>query len=152
MAVFSNWFPAPFVDPKDGVKYNNTEQYMMRYKALTFNDRGSADAIMATDDPALQKSIGRQVKGYDDDVWTKRSQDVVYEGNLLKYTQNPRLLKILKDTGDAILVEASPTDTRWGIGLKADSPKARDMRQWRGENWLGIAIMRVWDTVYAKNL
>ena len=46
-----------------------------------------------------------------------------------------------------MLVEASPVDTAWGIGMAADDPRANDPRQWQGQNLLGFALMVVRDAL-----
>lgn len=47
------------------------------------------------------------------------------------------------DTAGTTLVEASPYDRIWGIGLAASNPKALDRKMWRGTNWLGQALTEV---------
>lgn len=136
--VFSQWYKAPF---KVGdVEYNCAEQYMMAEKARTFFDIRCEQAIMATRDPRQQKWLGRQVKGFDETKWALRSRHVVYIANRAKFTQNPELLKELFATEGTILVEASPQDQIWGIGLGENDPKALDVKQWRGLNWLGQTL------------
>ena len=116
---------------------------MMRYKALTFKDTETAKLVMETSNPSEHKKLGRGVQNYNDAVWTRAAQDVVYQGNYLKYSQNPRLGKILLSTGDALIAEASSNDTRWGIGLDEDSPNIVNVSLWKGDNWLGEVLMRV---------
>merc|ERR1712142_430917 len=117
----------------------------MHQKALTFNDNEMADKIMAESDPKTIKSFGRLVEGFDDTVWVGTVCDVIYQGNLAKFSQNPLFRQTLLKTGDKLLAEASPSDRRYGIGLGKQDPRALDPKQWRGTNWLGEAIMRVRD-------
>lgn len=138
---FSQWYKSKFTI--DGIKYNCAEQYMMAQKALTFNDFESHHEIMMTKSPSTQKAIGRQVKNFDAIKWNEVSRLVVYRANLAKFTQNPELLKYILSTGNKIIVEASPEDKIWGIGLHENDPRCLDETQWQGTNWLGIACMQV---------
>lgn len=137
----SQWYPCTFTI--DGIYYNCTEQWMMAEKARLFKDEESLTAIMATDSPREQKAIGRKIKDFDKAKWEHVAKEVVYLGNLAKFTQNEDLLEQLLDTDDEELVEASPTDCIWGIGLAEDNPDCHDKSKWRGTNWLGECIMRV---------
>lgn len=138
---FSQWAKSKFVI--DGVEFNCCEQYMMYKKALMFHDYDIAEQIMNSDSPREQKALGRKVKGFDKDHWETYCRDIVYDGNVAKFTQNPDMLDELKFTGDRTIVEASPKDNIWGIGLAADDPRAQDRSTWLGTNWLGEAIQRV---------
>jgi len=140
---FSNWAYSPFVH--NGVKYTHGEQYMMHMKALLFGDDVSAKKIMAAKNPYDQKKLGREVKGFDKNRWEAVCINLMVEGLCSKFRQNPDFLKALLDTGDTEIVEASPTDTIWGIGLAEDDPRALNKKNWRGTNWLGIVLMRVRD-------
>lgn len=125
-----------------GIVYNCAEQYMMAKKAVLFNDSVNHKKIMSESDPMIQKAIGRKVRGFNKDVWTLKCKDIVYEANYAKFSQNPKLLELmLKETRE--LVEASPSDKIWGIGMREDNPKIHDRRNWLGTNWLGEALMRV---------
>ena len=139
--TYSQWCPSVFVI--DGVEYNTAEQYMMAKKALLFGDYDSLREIMVEKSPALQKAMGKKVKGFNKVKWETYCRDYVYDANYAKFTQNPKMLKELMATGDKEIVEASPEDTIWGIGLHETNPLAWDKATWKGTNWLGEAIMRV---------
>ena len=137
---FSQWYPHKMVI--DDKEYVTCEQYMMAMKASTFGDKEALDAIMATKDPKKQKAIGRTVKNFNPQIWEKICRDVVFRANLAKF-QDPELKKFLFSFGNEEIVEASPYDKIWGIGLSEDDPRAMDKSQWQGTNWLGEAIMQV---------
>ncbi len=141
---FSQWHPADFISA-EGVLFNCTEQYMMYQKAMLFGDRKTAEAILDAKTPHGQKILGRQVNGFDQQVWEANAKRIVYEGNYYKFTQNPDLFEILKNTGAKLLVEAAPHDPVWGIGLQADDPLALDQATWKGKNWLGFILTAVRD-------
>jgi ribA/ribD-fused uncharacterized protein len=143
--IYSQWHPSNFTI--DGIEYNCCEQYMMAKKALTFNDQESYKMIMYSDNPRDQKAFGRRVKNFNAEVWSVISREVVYQANYAKFTQNPELRKQLMATGDLEIVEASPEDKIWGIGLHETDPRAWDKSTWQGTNWLGEAIMRVRETL-----
>lgn len=136
---FSQWYPSTF--KIDGKTYTSAEQYMMEQKALFFGDTESAGMIMSTDSPRDQKAFGRRVKPFLPDKWMEVCYDIVLTGNIAKFSQNPKLLKVLLDTGDIEIVEASPTDRIWGIGLGENNPKAQDKGEWLGLNLLGKVVM-----------
>ena len=138
---FSQWYPSEFVI--NGVKYNCCEQYMMAQKATLFNDDEMLNAIMGTSDPREIKAYGRQVKNFDAKVWEENCREIVFEANYAKFSQNPKLKEFILSTGDEVIAEASPYDTIWGIGLKADDPLAQNEETWKGKNYLGKAIMAV---------
>ena len=139
------WFEAEFKEERDGDEYTfpSAEHYMMWRKALLFGDDEIAEKIYKTKSPKSVKALGRKVGNFDEETWMENNFDIVVQGNLLKFQQNPDLLDQLLQTGDKILVEASPYDRLWGIGLKADNPLAIDMKKWKGKNLLGKALMEV---------
>ena len=142
---FSNWYLHQFTH--DNQQYNCSEQYMMHKKALLFNDYDVADMILKEKAPRNQKFLGREVRGFDDKIWTAQCRDIMVEGLISKFTQDTYSMNTLLDTGDKILVEASPTDTIWGIGLGRDDPGALDQTTWQGQNLLGITLMQVRDAI-----
>lgn len=140
-SVFSQWHPARFT--VGGVEYANAEQYMMCNKASTFNDEDAFHRILNSKSPAEAKAIGRQVKNYDDSTWNKARVGVVIKGNYHKFSQNPEMKDILLSTGTRILVEASPHDKIWGIGLGENDARALNPGEWRGYNLLGYSLVIV---------
>ncbi|MFT3736840.1 MAG: NADAR family protein [Rhodocyclaceae bacterium] len=145
---FSNWHPSPFVI--DGRTFNCGEQWMMYSKAMLFGDEEIAGKIMAEAVPRKQKMLGRQVRGFDGEEWTAQCEDIMYEGLLEKFRQSEQMLKAMLDTGDTMLVEASPDDAIWGIGLEESDPRACNPEQWLGQNKLGKVLMRVRDSLRAS--
>lgn len=141
----SQWYHSNFVI--DGVWFSTCEQYMMYKKSLMFRDYEMCIKIMATDDPSEQKAYGRMVKNFNKELWEKYAKKIIYDGNYAKFTQDPKLLKELMATGNKELVEASPTDRIYGVGLSASDPRIWDKNKWQGTNWLGIAITNVRETL-----
>ena len=137
----SNWYLSDFT--VGDVKYTSMEQYMMHQKALRFHDESIAAQILATDDVAYIKELGRKVSGFDNHVWNGMRQIIVYEGLVAKFTQNPELKRALLDTGNAVLAEAAVNDKIWGIGLSMSDPKRLDPNEWKGQNLMGYATMLV---------
>lgn len=137
----SQWYPAEFV--VDDITYLTAEHYMMAEKARVFGDDGIRNAILRTYSPETVKKLGRMVRGFDSAVWEKHRVTVVLRGNEAKFGQNEALRNYLLSTGDKILVEASPYDEIWGVGLSESDPRITDPRQWRGLNLLGFALMEV---------
>jgi len=138
----SQWYKVPF--EVDGVHYSCAEQYMMAGKARVFGDQETLDKILEADDPKTIKALGRQVRNFDPTIWGRNNFETVVTGNLAKFGQNEELKEYLLGTGDAILVEASPYDKIWGIGMRAGEA-ARDIDNWKGKNLLGFALMQVRD-------
>lgn len=136
----SQWWPCEF--SVDGIAYPSAEHWMMAGKARLFEDEDALARILAAKTPAEAKNLGRTVRGFDDDRWAAACFELVTAGNVAKFGQDPDLRAYLLGTGARVLVEASPVDRVWGIGLAADDPRAADPRQWRGGNLLGFALMQ----------
>lgn len=137
----SNWYPSAFT--VDGTPFSSMEQFMMYRKAICFQDEPVAAEILATDDVAEIKALGRKVSNYDENIWNGVRQIVVYEGLLAKFSQNENLKEKLKGTGNAILAECAVKDRIWGIGLSMKDPNRLDKSKWNGQNLLGYALMMV---------
>ena len=142
---FSNWYMCPFTHA--GSQYNCGEQFMMYSKARLFKDFDVAELIMEQREPRKQKFLGRQVRGYDDATWMAECEGLMIPGLKSKFLQNEYCLNTLLDTGDKIIVEASPYDKIWGIGLEESDHRALDQSQWLGKNLLGKCLMRVRDEI-----
>lgn len=138
---FSNWYPSEFTI--EGIRFTHMEQYMMWKKATLFNDGETAMMILSAKTPREQKELGRQVRNFDRDKWNSHCKKFVYDGCMAKFKQNRQLMLELLDTGNTELVEASPNDTIWGIGLHQTDPLALDKSNWRGTNWLGEILTQV---------
>lgn len=145
---FSQWQRAEFV--LDGDEFNTAEQAMMVGKARVFGDRLVAAKILATRDARKQKALGRQVRGFDNAVWDQHKVDIVRRANLAKFRQNKGLRRKLFQTGDRVLVEASPLDAIWGIGLDADAARQTPPDAWPGQNLLGKVLTEVREVLRAE--
>ncbi|MGW3358515.1 NADAR family protein [Streptomyces bungoensis] len=135
----SQWWPSPFV--VDGVRYATAEHWMMAGKARLFGDPEAERRVLAAEHPAAAKKAGRLVRGFDEETWARERFRIVVEGSVHKFTSDDDLGLFLLNTGDRVLVEASPVDRVWGIGLAADDEAASDPTRWRGPNLLGFALM-----------
>jgi ribA/ribD-fused uncharacterized protein len=138
-SCLSQWFPATFV--VDGVRYATAEHWMMAGKARLFGDTGMLAEILAAPGPREAKAFGRRVRGFDEAKWSAARSELVIEGSVAKFSQNEPLKTFLLGTGRKILVEASPRDRIWGIGMGASNPDATHPLKWRGTNLLGFALM-----------
>lgn len=141
--IFSQWFGSPFI--VDSVTYNTAEHWMMAQKARLFGDQYNFDKIISSKSPGEAKELGRQVSGYDDLIWNKKKFEIVKTGNIHKFNQHPALAEYLLQTENRVLVEASPVDKVWGIGLSQDSEDIGNIYAWPGQNLLGFAIMEARD-------
>jgi len=142
-SCFSQWFPAAFEVAGD--TYATAEHWMMAEKARLFGNDEVRERIIAAKHPAEAKKLGREVTGFDPQVWDAQKYDLVTVGNYQKFSQHPQLKAYLLNTGSRVLVEASPVDAIWGIGLATDHPDALQPAKWPGQNLLGFALMEVRD-------
>lgn len=140
---FSQWYESPFV--VDNVTYLTAEHYMMAEKARLFGDQQIEEKVLKCLNPGAAKALGRSVQGFDETRWVENRFPIVVRGNFAKFSQDERLRNLLLQTGDQVLVEASPVDSIWGIGLAESDPAATKPEQWKGLNLLGFALMQVRD-------
>jgi ribA/ribD-fused uncharacterized protein len=140
--VFSQWTACSFSD-EDQNTYTSTEQYMMAQKALLFDDQDYFDLIIKSNNPAQIKKYGRMIRGFNERKWNRHKFNIVVQGNYLKFTQNVQFKHILMLTGSKTIVEASPYDRIWGIGLDAKTASKVPESSWPGENLLGKALVEV---------
>lgn len=138
-SCLSQWWPSPFT--VGGVTYASAEHWMMAGKARLFGDAEAEERAVSATSPAAAKKAGRLVSGFDDAVWERERFALVVAGSVHKFASDAALREFLRNTGERVLVEASPMDRVWGIGLAADDPRAEDPAAWRGLNLLGFALM-----------
>ena len=145
---FSNWHKCYFKENE--IEFNCSEQYMMYHKAKLFGDDEIAQKVLNTKDAREHKALGRQVKNFDPVKWNSVAKDIVYKGCRLKFEQNVDLMVKLLDTKGTTLVEASPYDKVWGIGMAESDPRADDVTQWQGTNWLGEVLTILRDNTFSN--
>ncbi|WP_433254494.1 NADAR family protein [Streptosporangium sp. CA-135522] len=141
----SQWWEAAFT--AQGRLFRSAEHYMMAHKAWLFGDDETAARILAAEHPGEAKKLGRQVRGFDEDVWNEHRYEIVVRGSTAKFGGRPELKDFLLGTRGRVLVEASPVDRIWGIGLTADDERAASPATWRGLNLLGFALMDARDAL-----
>lgn len=149
-SCFSQWWKSEFII--DGVLYKTAEHYMMAEKARLFKDEEVLLRIIETIHPHDAKKLGREVKGFDPIIWNEHKFKIVCKGNLAKFSQDKQLEEFLLNTKDRIIVEASPRDRIWGIGMGQSNEKAMNPNLWRGHNLLGYALMEVREQLQYKNV
>lgn len=137
----SQWWLSPFT--VDGVTYPTAEHWMMAGKARLFGDEQGLATVLAATNPGAAKATGRKVRGFDEDRWVKARYAIVVAGNMAKFGQHPDLRDFLRRTGERVLVEASPNDRVWGVGMGAANPHVAHPARWKGRNLLGFALMEV---------
>lgn len=144
-SCFSQWWNSKFIH--EGVVYHTTEHWMMAEKARLFNDHDSLIKILSAKSPGEAKKWGRSVIGFKQDTWEEHRFRIVVLGNYLKFTQNAALETYLLNTKNRVLVEASPVDRIWGIGIDGQHEFATVPTKWKGLNLLGFALMEVRDLI-----
>lgn len=136
---FSNFFECELYI--DGTKYQSTEQYLFAEKARKVGDYDIADRIMKNRAAAICKQLGESIPWTGDIfTWREFAKEKLYIANKAKYTQNPNLRKFLFKTAPSVLVEASPFDFYWGVGLKKNDHNIQNADKWRGENIMGYLL------------
>jgi ribA/ribD-fused uncharacterized protein len=140
-SCFSQWWPATFT--VEGLEYPTAEHYMMAAKAQLFGDLESLEKILIASHPNQAKALGRGVRGFDPAIWEAKRFEIVVSANTAKFAQHPDLANFLIGTGEQVLVEASPVDGIWGIGLAANHQHVASPEHWPGLNLLGFALMEV---------
>ena len=145
----SNWYLSEFTVA--GVTFSSMEQYMMHEKALLFQDQETAKKILQTDNVAEIKALGRTVRHFDDNVWIKTREEIVYRGLLEKFRQNPELAEKLEQTGEDTIAECAVKDRIWGIGLSMEDENRLCIDKWKGQNLLGKVLMRVREDIRHQN-
>ena len=142
-SCFSQWWEQSFL--VEGKEYKTAEHWMMAGKAKLFDDQEILEKILLAKTPGEAKALGRKVRNFDNTTWEAHRYEIVKQGNLHKFSQHEDLKEFLLNTGDRVLVESSPVDFIWGIGMVKDKEGIDNPHNWRGPNLLGFALMEVRD-------
>ncbi len=148
----SNWTPSNLKIYYDGELFTNSEQIFMYIKAKFFGDENKAGEIVRLgSNPAIAKKLGREVSGYDEEAWSTSRFDAMYAAVKAKFESDRVLTKQLMETDTKTLVEASPVDIIWGVGIHEKDDAILDESNWKGQNLLGKVLMKVRTELQAKN-
>jgi len=161
---FSQWYKSKFTGSvysivnkellpnefTEELEFSSAEQFMMYNKALLFLDRETASKIMKTNNPRRQKELGRQVENFDEDIWEFARSEIVLKGNRLKFHQNEGLKNELLKTEGTTIVESSPYDKIWGVGLGESDERIMKRQTWQGLNLLGEILTEIRDEIIEK--
>ncbi len=142
-SCLSQWWPSPF--EVDAINYPSAEHWMMAEKARLFDDNEALEKILVANSPAAVKKLGRQVRDFDPTVWNRHKYAIVKQGSIHKFSNNESIKAFLVSTERKVLVEASPYDKVWGIGLSKTAEHIDDPNTWQGDNLLGFALMEARD-------
>ena len=146
---FSNWFPLKF--EYNGLDYPSAEHFMMMEKARCFGDNHMLAKMntgrLTRAHPGHVKALGRQVRNFDQDVWEAHIWEPMVDALVNKFSQHDEFMEYILSTGDAVLVEASPYDRVWGIGMLDSDEGINDPRNWKGRNLLGFVLMEARDII-----
>ena len=142
-SCFSQWYDSPY--KSEGLSFLTAEHHMMYQKAILFQDSSAGERLLRASSPGEAKAIGREVVGFDQQKWDKNRYSIVVKANVAKFGSHPELKEFLINTGNRVLVEASPVDKVWGIGMAADNPDCENPNKWNGINLLGFALMEARD-------
>jgi ribA/ribD-fused uncharacterized protein len=146
----SQWFDDNTSFEVDGITYQTAEHWMMVGKARLFDDPEMVERILASNSAAKAKKLGRMVHNFDREKWQANCFEIVTQGSIHKFGQNPLLKDYLLNTGNRVLVEASPLDPIWGIGLAKEHEHAEQPAFWKGQNLLGFALMAARDVLLSS--
>ena len=147
---FSQWHKCNFTI--DNIEFNSAEQYMMYSKAKLFEDKKIEEKILKSNDVREQKMLGRQIENFDKLIWEYESINFVYQGNKAKFSQNKEFSNLLISTIGTTIVEASPSDFIWGIGLSENEIEIKNINHWKGLNLLGIVLTELREELRGNNL
>ena len=134
---FSNWYPTKYT--YNEIEFNCSEQGVMWNKAILFNDYENAKKILKCieTEQHKMKKLGRLVKNFDNDIWNANKINIYKNHCREKFKQNEYLKQELMNTKGKILVETSPTDKIWGIGMNEKQARQTNPKEWKGLNLLG---------------
>lgn len=121
--------------------FHSSEQLFMFLKAMCMRDEKQAVAIYDSNTPNKAKKMGREISPYEPDLWEGCGFSCMMQALLVKFQQHREAGRLLISTGEDILVEAAPSDKKWGVGINMEMVRAG--KCWKGDNLLGEALMLV---------
>ena len=145
--LFSNFAPIKEGIKFDGFRFPTSEHIFMYIKAKTFNDNEIAEKIKSAPDPKTAKSLGRKVRGFNEEVWKKHRDNAMKTAVQLKFDASSEFRnELLKEKyKNKTFVEASPYDCIWGIGMSMEDPNVNNESKWQGLNLLGNILTKLRD-------
>ena len=144
----SNMFDCDFV--VDGVWYHTTEQFIVVQKAMLFGDADIISQVRQLRNPVQMKQRGKEIKGLNRDEWHVKAPALILPGLLAKFEQVNVCRAMLLATGDRLLVEASPHDLFWGVGIGLNDVRLWNRKYHRGHNMMGKLLMTVRDEIVSQ--
>jgi hypothetical protein len=129
----------------EGITFNCAEQLYQYKKCAYFDDKSTAEVILASNEPSKQKYLAKNIHQFDEEKWSKVASEAMHGVLLHKYRQNPDLRNFLLATGNKTIFEASPHDKLWGSGLSLSNKYCLDQDKHPGDNLLGQLLMSVRD-------
>ena len=137
---FSNFYDSSF--NYNGVKYNNSEQFIQHAKATYFEDEKTARDILCCNTPLEAKRLGKAVENFNIDDWKSQALNICLPGIKCKFNQNEDLWNLLQSTGSKTLVESS-LDNFWGTGIPLYRSDSLDKEQWKSVGLLGKILVSI---------
>jgi hypothetical protein len=128
---------------EDGITFNCAEQLFQYKKCVYFDDRTSAELILASTEPSKQKYLAKNIHRFDEEKLNKVASEAMHGVLLHKYRQNSDLRNFLLATGDKTIIEASAHDKLWGSGLSLSNKYCLEHDKQSGDNLMGQLLMSV---------
>ncbi len=98
---------------------------------------------MSSKSPREMKALGAKVNNFNKVVWENSATNVSNKMQHATFGQNPHLADNLLATGDNELVETSPKDSLWGIGISMFDPIILTKQSQWGKNIICMVSLQV---------
>ena len=136
--AFSNFNLAKF--SINGIEFHSSEQYIQYVKVMYFKDTSTATEILNTDTALQCKELSRAITNFTLNHWNADAKDQCYPGIEAKFLQNEEHMKLLLETGDKKIAEAS-YDNVWGTGIPLQLSDCLKQKEWGQIGILGDILM-----------
>ena len=140
LCPLSNFHPSPFLF--HGTDYHSTEQLIQHQKAKLCGDKQAERSILSAKTPLECKKLSREITTFSFKRWSENAKELCKEGIEAKFTQNPRLMQALLETGDKFLVECMK-DTLWGTGVPLSDRQCLNNKYWKTQGLLGTILQEI---------